>query len=138
MLFVDSIIHHCPFHIHSVSQSVCTMETALLSCTICNKKPHFSDVSHLLTHVASKAHLSSHFKLQVNSRHDLRARADLTKYDRWYEENHIARLLSDRMASSRSSRRRRSKRSIGSLAGKVFRACFFCHTRVHPAETLKI
>ncbi|EED18673.1 hypothetical protein TSTA_124020 [Talaromyces stipitatus ATCC 10500] len=89
------------------------MDATSLSCSICNKKPQFSDISHLLTHIASKAHLASHFRLQVKSHHDPFANEALTQYDQWYEENDIARLLSDRMASSKSSRRRPSNRSLG-------------------------
>ncbi|OKL61773.1 hypothetical protein UA08_02463 [Talaromyces atroroseus] len=76
---------------------------------ICNKKPQFSDLSHLLTHISSKAHLANYFKLQVRSHHDPRSNETLIQYDQWYEENGLARLLSDRMASaSRTSRRRRN------------------------------
>ncbi|KAH8703467.1 hypothetical protein BGW36DRAFT_443706 [Talaromyces proteolyticus] len=87
------------------------MDADSLSCTICSKKPHFSDLSHLLTHIASKAHLATYFKLQVKSRHDSDARQTLALYDRWYQQNGLAKSLSDRMAtSSKAKGRRRSSR----------------------------
>ncbi|KUL87735.1 hypothetical protein ZTR_05809 [Talaromyces verruculosus] len=95
------------------------MDATSLTCSICNKKPQFSDVSHLLTHISSKAHLASHFKLQVQSKHSSQALEHLTQYDQWYKENDIARLLSDRMASSaKANRRRRSNRPLVTETGK--------------------
>lgn len=102
------------------------MDAHSLSCSICNRRPQFSDVSHLLTHISSKAHLASHFKLQVQSKHSSQALEDLTQYDRWCKENDIARLLSDRMASSaKSNRRRRSNRSLGTETGRLFDVSLF-------------
>lgn len=84
-----------------------------LSCSICNRKPRFSDLSHLLTHIASKAHLANYFKLQVKSRHDAEAYEALTDYDQWYQNYGLAKLLSDRMAmGSTTTRKRRSSRLI--------------------------
>jgi hypothetical protein len=94
------------------------MDAASLSCSICNKKPQFSDLSHLLTHVSSKAHLANYFKLQVRSHHDSTSNEALLQYDQWYEENDLAKLLSDRMASaSKTSRRRRSNRLFDAELG---------------------
>ncbi|THC99293.1 hypothetical protein EYZ11_001199 [Aspergillus tanneri] len=75
------------------------MDAAALLCNICPKRPRFSDVSHLLTHVSSKAHLSHYFKLQVRSHQEPQAVASLDEYDRWYKSNNLAKLLSDRMSS---------------------------------------
>lgn len=75
------------------------MDAAALLCNICPKRPRFSDVSHLLTHVSSKAHLSHYFKLQVRSHQEPQAVALLEEYDRWYKSNNLAKLLSDRMSS---------------------------------------
>ncbi|KAL8805719.1 MAG: hypothetical protein Q9200_005310 [Gallowayella weberi] len=60
-------------------------------------RPDFSDVSHLLTHVGSKGHLSHYFKAQVRGRQDPSVRQQIEIYDRWYEENQIEKLLSQRM-----------------------------------------
>lgn len=75
------------------------MDPDALWCNICPKQPRFSDVSHLLTHVSSKAHLSHYFKLQVRSHQEPHAGHLLEQYDRWYKVNNLAKLLSDRMAS---------------------------------------
>lgn len=84
------------------------MDASALLCNICPKRPRFSDVSHLLTHVASKAHLSHYFKLQVRSHQEPQAETLLHDYNQWYEANNLAKLLSDRMAS-KDSRRRKSQ-----------------------------
>ncbi|OJJ42928.1 hypothetical protein ASPZODRAFT_104204 [Penicilliopsis zonata CBS 506.65] len=82
------------------------MDPASLLCSICPKQPQFSDVSHLLTHVSSKAHLSHYFKLQVRSHQEPGAGDLLNEYDRWYKFNDIARLLSNRMTSKEARKRR--------------------------------
>lgn len=84
------------------------MDSTALLCNICPKRPRFSDVSHLLTHVASKAHLSHYFKLQVRSHQEQQAETLLDDYNQWYKANNLAKLLSDRM-SSKDSRRRKSQ-----------------------------
>ena len=73
------------------------MASFTLQCTICPKDPTFSDVSHLLTHMGSKGHLSHHFKAQVRSRQDLSVREKLQTYDQWYQKNEIEHLLSQRL-----------------------------------------
>ena len=75
-----------------------------LHCTICPKKPTFSDISHLLTHVSSKGHLSHYFKLQVRSRQEPEAQQALATYNAWYESNELGKLLSERMASKESKK----------------------------------
>lgn len=52
-----------------------------LHCTICTRKPHFSDVSHLLTHIGSKGHLSSYYKIKVRSATEEPARQLINDYD---------------------------------------------------------
>ncbi|KAL3478198.1 hypothetical protein BJX99DRAFT_256745 [Aspergillus californicus] len=84
------------------------MDSTALLCNICPKRPKFSDVSHLLTHVASKAHLSHYFKLQVRSHQEPQAEALLDDYNQWYKFNNLANLLSDRM-SSKDSRKKKSQ-----------------------------
>ena len=41
-----------------------------LHCNVCPRKPDFSDVSHLLTHIASKGHLSNYYKLKIKATSD--------------------------------------------------------------------
>jgi hypothetical protein len=91
------------------------MDATALLCNICPKKPRFSDVSHLLTHVSSKAHLSHYFKLQVRSHHEPQAIILLDEYDRWYKANNLAKLLSDRL----SSKDARKKKIEGKAAAHV-------------------
>jgi len=73
------------------------MASFLLQCNICPKHPHFSDLSHLLTHVGSKGHLSHYFKAQVRSRQEPAVREQLRVYDHWYQVNQVEKLLSQRM-----------------------------------------
>lgn len=73
------------------------MASVPLCCNICPKHPDFSDISHLLTHVGSKGHLSHYFKAQVRSRQEPLVRQRLEDYDRWYAQHQIEKLLSQRM-----------------------------------------
>lgn len=85
------------------------MEAAARQCNICPKQPTFSDISHLLTHVSSRAHLSHYFKLQVRSHQDAEAEEQLEKFDRWYKANNLAKLLSDRMSKETCKKKARSR-----------------------------
>ncbi|PWY67757.1 hypothetical protein BO83DRAFT_419076 [Aspergillus eucalypticola CBS 122712] len=87
------------------------MDAAALLCNICPKRPTFSDVSHLLTHISSKAHLSHYFKLQVRSHQEQQAVALLHEYDRWYKRNNLAKLLSDRMSSKEARKKKIHEKS---------------------------
>ncbi|OJD17751.1 hypothetical protein AJ78_02160 [Emergomyces pasteurianus Ep9510] len=80
------------------------MPCSLLKCNICPKKPNFSDVSHLLTHISSKGHLSHYFKLQVRSHQQPEAGELLAVYDQWYKENNLAGLLSERMLTKEAKK----------------------------------
>lgn len=73
------------------------MATIPLLCNICPKKPVFSDVSHLLTHIASKGHLSHYYKLKVRSSTDSASKQVVDAYDRWYSEWNVEDLMSERM-----------------------------------------
>ncbi|KAL8944508.1 MAG: hypothetical protein Q9216_000418 [Gyalolechia sp. 2 TL-2023] len=80
------------------------MASIPLHCNICPKQPVFSDISHLLTHVGSKGHLSHYFKAQVRGGQDPATRTQLDIYDRWYTDNQIEKLLSQRMILKDSKR----------------------------------
>lgn len=73
------------------------MPVEFLKCSICPKNPIFSDVSHLLTHVGSKGHLSYLHGLQVRSHQELDAAHKLAVYNQWFQEHGLAPLLSERM-----------------------------------------
>ncbi|KAH0112732.1 hypothetical protein KCU66_g11814, partial [Aureobasidium melanogenum] len=68
-----------------------------LVCGICPRQPTFTDLSHLLTHISSKAHLSTYYKLKVRSGSDDAARQSVEGYDIWYAENDIESFMSERM-----------------------------------------
>ncbi|KAH6612679.1 hypothetical protein C7974DRAFT_323081 [Boeremia exigua] len=79
-----------------------------LLCNICPKKPSFSDVSHLLTHISSKGHLSHYYKVKVRSTHEDASRHIIDAYDRWYADWNVEELMSDRM-SQKDKRRTRAR-----------------------------
>ena len=81
-----------------------------LSCNVCPKKPNFSDVSHLLTHIASKGHLSNYYKVKVRSANDEAAHDAVETYDRWYIDWNVEGLMAERM-STKDDKRARAKQS---------------------------
>src|SRR5689334_9893368 len=70
-----------------------------LRCTLCPKKPGFSDLSHLLTHISSKSHLAHRFKAELKARDDQVASEEVQRYDIWCERYGINALLAERMAA---------------------------------------
>ncbi|KAF2206075.1 hypothetical protein GQ43DRAFT_2754 [Delitschia confertaspora ATCC 74209] len=82
--------------------------TIPLHCNICPKKPNFSDVSHLLTHIASKGHLSYYYKVKVRSGSEEASRKLVESYDRWYAEWNVEELMSERM-NQKEKRRTRTR-----------------------------
>ncbi|KAG9196283.1 hypothetical protein G6011_01404 [Alternaria panax] len=79
-----------------------------LHCNICPKKPNFSDVSHLLTHIASKGHLSNYYKVKVRSTNEAASRRLIETYDQWYAEWAVEELMSERM-NQKDKRRTRAR-----------------------------
>lgn len=67
----------------------------LLICLVCEKSS-FSDISHLLTHLCSKAHLQKKFETKLESFADPKARASLDKFKVWKREHDIDRQLAQR------------------------------------------
>ncbi|KAI0515215.1 hypothetical protein F5B22DRAFT_656161 [Xylaria bambusicola] len=86
-----------------------------LTCFICPKNSHFSDLSHLLTHISSKGHLHNMFQLNLSREVDMSADIALTDFDRWYKQNNISALLRARKSAreQRDSQQRRSQASLG-------------------------
>ncbi|KAF2175426.1 hypothetical protein K469DRAFT_680056 [Zopfia rhizophila CBS 207.26] len=82
-----------------------------LHCNICPKKPNFSDVSHLLTHIASKGHLSHYYKVKVRSGSEDASRRLIEAYDQWYAEWNVEDLMSERM--NQKDKRRTRARTTG-------------------------
>lgn len=91
------------------------MEAIPLLCKICPKQPHFSDVSHLLTHVASKGHLSHHRNAKIRRLEDPDVRRQLDEFDDWYERYGIERLESQRVVQ-KDARTRNAKAKAPKVA----------------------
>jgi hypothetical protein len=66
-----------------------------LHCNVCPRKPNFSDVSHLLTHVASKGHLSAYYRLKLSNKQD--DKDAIEEYDEWYSLWSVQDLMKERM-----------------------------------------
>jgi hypothetical protein len=82
-----------------------------LQCSLCPKNPKFSDVSHLLTHIASKGHLAHRFKLQIRSQNEPEAKQTLGHFDFWYRTSNIDALLSERLAAKDNKKAKKSRAS---------------------------
>lgn len=82
--------------------------TLPLHCSICPKKPNFSDTSHLLTHIASKGHLSHYYKVKLRAAHDQDAKDLIDLYDSWYDEWRVEDLMAERLLlrEARGTKRR--------------------------------
>ena len=105
--------HLClPAPLHFAFLSVATMTSIPLHCNICPRAPDFSDLSHLLTHVASKGHLSHYSKAKLRARTDENVRYELDTYDQWYDVHQIEKLLSQRMSSKESRDSTRSRLTV--------------------------
>jgi hypothetical protein len=76
----------------------------ILECLLCPSAPMFCDVSHLLTHVGSKGHLSHQHKLGIRGQSDPTAQSKLEMYQHWYSRNGIQKLLGERLAIKDSKR----------------------------------
>jgi hypothetical protein len=83
-----------------------------LLCSICPGAPKFSDLSHLLTHIGSKAHLAHDYKAKVLATTDEAMKATVEAYDAWYKGNDLDRLMAERI-SQKDKKRARATRSTG-------------------------
>ncbi|KAK4157841.1 hypothetical protein C8A00DRAFT_29227 [Chaetomidium leptoderma] len=91
-----------------------------LQCTLCPKKPNFSDLSHLLTHISSKSHLAHRFKAELKARDNRSALEDVRQYDTWCERYGINALLAERMAAKEQKklgRRGRPSKTVSNRPG---------------------
>ncbi|KAL7909234.1 hypothetical protein GGI35DRAFT_449383 [Trichoderma velutinum] len=87
-----------------------------LHCTVCPETPRFSDVSHLLTHIASKGHLHHETQTKLKAHQDAAASVSLQRYEQWYKDNGIEGLLVERMKAKQLKEAARSKRARGVAA----------------------
>ncbi|KAF2222196.1 hypothetical protein BDZ85DRAFT_283303 [Elsinoe ampelina] len=90
-----------------------------LNCNICPKKPKFSDVSHLLTHIASKAHLSTYYKIKVRSAQEAASRSLIDEYDVWYTDNGIEDLMSERLNLKEQKRKMKAQQKADNKTSKL-------------------
>jgi hypothetical protein len=98
-----------------------------LSCNLCIKSPTFSDLSHLLTHISAKTHLSNKFQFQIQAQSDPEAATKLATFDAWFEKYGIGKLLADRVAAKdkdkdgavkKSSKRNRAPTTVSTSFSK--------------------
>ena len=80
-----------------------------LQCILCPKNPRFSDISHLLTHISSKAHLSHRFKLEIRAQSEPECRDKLNGFTFWYNQNNLDALLAERLALKNNKKTKRAR-----------------------------
>ncbi|KAI1470055.1 uncharacterized protein F4812DRAFT_470037 [Daldinia caldariorum] len=68
-----------------------------LVCYACEKIPKFSDLSHLITHVSSKAHLLELYNLRIKSYGNEACAAQARKFENWNQTYNIDQLVRQRM-----------------------------------------
>lgn len=81
-----------------------------LVCWVCPRTPGFSDVSHLLTHIASKGHLHHETQTKLRSHQDFTSAIALQQYEQWYQAHGIETLLVERMKAKQAKEETRHKR----------------------------
>lgn len=94
------------------------MEAIPLLCKVCPKKPHFSDISHLLTHVDSKGHLKYYSTAKIRGREDPSIRQQFDEFNEWYERHGIERLLSQRILQKDSRNKTAKAKALRETAAK--------------------
>ena len=119
---------------NSILTKTCMMSTELLKCTICPKIPVFSDISHLLTHVGSKGHLSHLHKLQIRGHQDLVAAHKLARYNQWFQEHGMAALLSERMHQKEEKKNQKAATEAARLNNANATVCKSKKQRSKPAS----
>jgi hypothetical protein len=115
------IAHALYQHAALLHSSAMASSSIPLLCSICPKKPKFSDVSHLLTHIASKGHLSNYYKVKVRSTHEEDSRLVIEAYDQWYADWNVEELMSDRM--NQKDKRRTRARPAGTVLPDSLHLC---------------
>ncbi|KAH7417419.1 hypothetical protein BKA64DRAFT_300248 [Cadophora sp. MPI-SDFR-AT-0126] len=89
-----------------------------LQCILCPKNPRFSDISHLLTHISSKAHLSHRFKLEIRAQGEPECRDKLNDFAFWYNQNNLDALLAERLALKNNKKTKSARDSNAPTATK--------------------
>ena len=84
------------------ANSACGEQASIpLLCHVCDQKPTFSDLSHLLTHLNSKTHLAKKHQMKLEALSDPDARARLDAFKKWKKQHNIINLLADRYAKKK-------------------------------------
>lgn len=89
-----------------------------LICTVCPESPRFSDVSHLLTHIASKGHLHHETQTKLRAHQDLVSAVALQQYEQWYHENGIETLLVERLKAKQVKEAMKGRLHRANVASK--------------------
>jgi hypothetical protein len=82
-----------------------------LLCSVCPETPKFSDLSHLLTHIASKGHLHHETQTKLKAHQDITAALALQQYEQWYREFGIETLLVERLRAKQVKEAARGRRA---------------------------
>ncbi|KID99954.1 hypothetical protein MAJ_04011, partial [Metarhizium majus ARSEF 297] len=93
-----------------------------LLCTVCPEAPRFSDVSHLLTHIASKGHLHHETQTKLKSHQDIAASMTLQQYESWYKANGIEALLVERMKAKQKKEAAKTSRTRDSTPSVILKS----------------
>ncbi|KAK6842016.1 hypothetical protein PG987_002876 [Apiospora arundinis] len=99
-----------------------TSSSIPLTCFICPSNPHFSDISHLLTHISSKGHLQNKFKMDIDKKTDQGAARKMQQFDSWYDKNGIEDLLRARSDAREQKQRTGQNKNSGSLTNNKVKA----------------
>jgi hypothetical protein len=98
-----------------------------LLCSVCPETPKFSDVPHLLTHIASKGHLHHETQTKLRAHQDITAALALQQYEQWYREFEIETLLVERLRAKQvkeAARGRRAPPPSLAIGNRVSQAVF--------------
>lgn len=94
------------------------MDPSGLQCIICPRQPVFSDQSHIITHLESKAHVTRLYKLHLRGYEDADATELLNAFDTWFESNNYGQKICDREAAKEERKNKRSssgKKAVRSM-----------------------
>lgn len=85
-----------------------------LFCSACPHRPHFSDLSHLLTHLGSRGHTKYEFdaRVRADTKTDPAAIKVIEEYDVWFKENNISQMLAARMNDKEKKKQEREEGEV--------------------------
>lgn len=122
-LFLDRLLPSCAASADALDQNMASTPVTLtdnpiisskqipLLCSVCPETPKFSDVSHLLTHIASKGHLHHETQTKLKAHQDIASAMALQQYEQWYREFEIETLLVERLRAKQVKEAARGRRA---------------------------